>query len=73
MFLCIAVFGVLCANILVVGFYEGMISDLITEISKVKERLEALENISHPPVNWEELISDLNKRVCKLEVAVKGE
>ena len=49
-----------------------IVKELIGAIADIQLRLEELEEDSHPPVNWEEIIHTNVERIESLERAIKS-
>ena len=53
-------------NKLVIEIYK-IVKELIGAIADIQMRLEELEEYSHPPIDWEEIIHSNTERIESLE------
>ena len=53
-------------NKLVIEIYK-IVKELIGAIADIQIRIEELEEYSHPPIDWEEIIHSNTKRIESLE------
>ena len=53
-------------NKLVIEIYK-IVKELIGAIAYIQMRLEELEEYSHPPIDWEEIIHSNTERIESLE------